>query len=147
MTLNSPQKFQHSSIDQEKQQLFGADPLRPRHDLSAEILTDKAAKNLDYSFLPSNELDFPVKRKINDFSKYNEIIVNHGTLFNMTNSHKSDTGEKEPRTDRSFEEGSCKDSMVSGCELEEVRNYFDLSKNRKFEMKRDWRKMGIVITV
>ena len=133
MTINSPQKFQHSSIDPAKQPLFGADPLRPRHDLSAENVNNKPAKNLDYNFLPSNELDFPVKRKINDFSKYSEIIVNHGTLFNMTNAHKFDTGEKEPKGDRSFEEGSCKDSMVSRCELEEVRNYFDLQKieNRK----------------
>jgi hypothetical protein len=128
VTLNSPQKLQHSTIDPPKQLPFGADPAKPRHDLSAENLTNKPAKNLDYNFLPTNELEIPIKRKINDFSKYSEIIVNHGTLFNMTNAHKFDTGEKEPRLDRSFEEGSCKDSMVSDYDLLEVRIYLDLPK-------------------
>jgi hypothetical protein len=128
VTLNSPQKFQHSTINPPKQPLFGADPAKPRHDLSAENLTNKPAKNLNYNFLPSNDLEFPVKRKINDFSKYSEIIVNSATLFNITNAHKFENGEKEPRHDRSFEEGSCKDSMISGYGMSEVRIYFDLPK-------------------
>lgn len=128
MTLNSPKKLQLSTIDPPKQPLFGADPAKPKHDLSAKNLTNKPAKNLDYNFLPCNDLEFPVKRKINDFSKYSEIIVNSATLFNITNAHKFENGVKELRHDRSFEEGSCKDSMISGYGSTEVRIYFDLPK-------------------